>query len=150
MNKFASVWRPGMMAAATLLISCSGEPSGAADDRSSKEVQALAVCTPEMPISFKSISSAHKITVRFSQPFLAPMFLFQATITEVTSMSGVAGIIHPGTDATHGGTAALQVSSAIYAELADFMSNHSGLLLEICYDDLTLVPSGVTAGATQP
>jgi hypothetical protein len=107
-------------------------------------------CTPEMPVNFKSISSSHKITVRFSQPFLSPLFLFQATITEVASMVGVTGVIHPGTDATHGGTAALQVSTAIYTDLADFISNHSSLVLEICYDDLTLIPNEVTCGTTQP
>ncbi len=108
------------------------------------------LCTPEMPINFKSISSSHKITVRFSQPFLAPLFLAQATITEVTTMSGVTGVIHAGTDSTHGGTASLQVSSAIYAELADFISNHTSLVLEICYDATTLIPNEVTCGTTQP
>jgi hypothetical protein len=108
------------------------------------------VSTPEMPISFKSISSSHKITVRFSQPFLMPLFLFQMTITEVPSMSGVAGVIHPGADATHGGTAALQVSTAIYTELADFIANHTGLVLELSYDDVTLTPVEVTCGTTQP
>ena len=108
------------------------------------------VCTPEMPISFKSISSSHKITVRFSQPYLASLYLFQVTITEVTTMTGVTGVINPGSDATHGGTASLQVSSAIYADLADFIANHSSLVLEICYDDQTLIPNEVTCGTTQP
>ena len=59
-------------------------------------------------------------------------------------------IIHPGADATHGGTAALQVSSAIYGELADFMLSHSALVLEISYDDITLAPNDVTLATTQP
>jgi hypothetical protein len=78
------------------------------------------------------------------------LFLFQVTITEVASMTGVGGVIHPGSDGTHGGTASLQVSSTIYADLANFMANHSALVLQICYDDQTLTPSEVICGTTQP
>jgi len=108
------------------------------------------VCTPEMPISFKSISSSHRITVRFSQPFLATLFLGQVTITEVASMIGVTGVINPGADSTHGGTASLQVGTSVYTDLANFISNHSGLVLEICYDSQTLIPNEVTVGTMQP
>jgi hypothetical protein len=107
-------------------------------------------CTPEMPISTKTISSSHKITLRLRTPYLSPLFLGLVTIQEVPTMSGVTGIINPGTDASHGGTAALQVDSPTYNNLVSFLSNNTGLELEICYDTVTLVPNEVSCGSTLP
>ena len=108
------------------------------------------MCTPEMPISFKKILSSRIIKITLRSPFLSQLFLSDVTITEVTTMTGVTGIIHPGTDGQHGGTASLQVSSSIYGDLATFLTNHnSGLVLEICYDDVTLIPNEVGCGSSQ-
>jgi len=103
-----------------------------------------------MPISFKKIIlSSHVIKISLRPPFLPELFLSDVTITQVASMTGVTGIIHPGPDAQHGGSATLQVSSSIYGDLATFMSNNSGLVLDICYDAATLIPNEVGCGSTQ-
>jgi len=100
-----------------------------------------------MPVTSKKILASHVIKLKLS-PLLSPLFLGDATITEVTTMTGVTGIIVPGT-AQSAGSASLQVSSQIYSNLATFISNNSSLVLEISYDDATLVPNDVGIGSTQ-
>ena len=166
-NQFVGGWRCVTMLAAGVgtvasLVGCSGESivtdgrSGTqwadttTSERAVRSRSALTtVCTPEMPIGIKKILSSHVIKTGLKPPFLPQLFLSDVTITEITWMTGVTGIIHPGSDAQHGGSATLQVSSSIYSNLAVFMTNNSGLALDICYDDVTLVPNEVSCGLTQ-
>lgn len=104
--------------------------------------------TPDMPITTKKILASHVIKLKLS-PLVSPLFLGDVTITEVATMTGVTGVIHPGTAAS-AGNASLQVSSQVYGNLAAFISNNSSLVLEIWYDDASLVPSDIGVGSTQP
>lgn len=105
------------------------------------------VNTPDMPVTSKKILASHVIKLKLS-PLLSPLFLGDVTITEVTAMTGVTGTITPGSVGS-AGNASLQVSSAVYSSLASFISNNSSLVLEIWYDDTTLVPNDVGIGSTQ-
>lgn len=104
--------------------------------------------TPDMPITTKKILASHVLKLKLS-PLVSPLFLGDVTITEVATMTGVTGVINPG-NATNAGNASLQVSSQVYASLAAFISSNSSLVLEIWYDDASLVPSDVGVGSTQP
>jgi len=105
------------------------------------------VSTPDLPITSKKILASHVIRLKLS-PLTGPLFLGDVTIAEVATMTGVAGVIHPGT-ATSAGNASLQVSTQIYTDLAVFISSNSSLVLELWYDDATFVPSDVGVGSTQ-
>jgi hypothetical protein len=140
-----------MIALAALTSACASEPTGTSTETSNSKTEPVTtVCTPAMPVSSKKILSSHVIKAKLASPFLPAVFLADVTIAEATSITGVTGTMNPGTDSQHGGTVSLLVSSAVYSNLADFMTNHTGLVLTICYDDTTLIPNDVSCGTTQP
>lgn len=106
--------------------------------------------TPPMLVKSFSSSTARTSSFRFKTPYQASLFLGQLTIAENTGLTGVTGTINPGTDGTHGGSANLQMSTALYDNIVNFMNGHQGqgTFVELGYDNLT--PTEVICGATQP
>jgi hypothetical protein len=70
------------------------------------------------------------------------------SIVKNSGVTGVTGTISPGTDATHGGSANLQMGTTLYDALVSFLDSHQGqgIYIELVYDGGTLTPTEVIYG----
>ncbi|HET7542298.1 MAG TPA: hypothetical protein VFK05_20660 [Polyangiaceae bacterium] len=89
------------------------------------------------------------ITFRFATPFQGPLFLGLMSIN-LSSNPGVTGTISPGRDASHGGSANLQMDSSHFGGILNFVNGHPGqdLFMQLVFEGLT--PLDVIPSAIQP
>lgn len=108
--------------------------------------------TPPMLVKTFSSSTARTSSFRFKTPFQGQLFLGLLTIAEDVNLAGVTGTINPGSDASHGGFATVQMSTTLYDNIVNFMNGHQGQpnFVELGYNSATLVPTEVVCGTTQP
>jgi len=106
--------------------------------------------TPPMFVKSFTLSTSSTGTFRLKTPYQAPIFLGLMSILKNPAVTGVTGVITPGTDASHGGSANLQMGTAQYDAIVNFANSHSGqgLFVELVYDNATLTPTDVIYGTT--
>jgi hypothetical protein len=105
---------------------------------------------PELPVSRISISlNRARITLYFSTPYLATLFVGQLVLTPDASVTTCKGKITPGTDPANGGSCALQVNPSLLSTIQTFLTTHSGLEIALVYDESTLSVSDVFFSSAQ-
>jgi hypothetical protein len=141
----------GLGLAAFAFIGCSGVPSTgtseSANGESTKAVtEAITTCTPNLSVRSATISSSNKISFLINSPYTADLYLALVTVVEDSSLTGtnITGVIHPGSNGTHGGYATINVSPQVYNQFATLVTNFTGLTLELCYDSSTFTPTQIS------
>jgi hypothetical protein len=109
------------------------------------------ITSPEMLVAIcsQSLGPPRRISFRFSKPYPPLLYLGTLTITEDATITGITGTIIPGSP-VQAGTCALRMGTALFGPLFSYVSSHTGLEVELVYDDLTFAVSDLICSSTQP
>jgi hypothetical protein len=94
-----------------------------------------------------SLGPPRKITFHFTRAYPPPLYLGILTITEDSTIQGVSGTIVPGTP-TRAGTADIRMGTGLFGPLFNYVSMHSGLSVQIRYEDTTFQVDAVFCSST--
>jgi hypothetical protein len=138
-NRRLGGWRSAIVAAATLLVGCSGEPMGTSDEQAESRVFALTTTGP-MSVTTPQPLPLNQITFTITTPD-APLFLGTLQINgKAVPASGVIGSVDPSGASPQAPAFHVFRMGNKFEQIRQFVYTHPGVLaIQITYDPTTFL-----------